>query len=472
LYPKPAPLPPRVGVLSTRVHVHAHPSGSSAEIGALTLGNVVELRSIATSESSDCAEGWLAVKPAGYVCADSRLTRTPDTHPLLAALQRHAGRFDQDAPYGYARSRLTPWYRRVPTPLEQRQSEGPHIDELSSAQNGRVSGALRGADLSLSPDPAPAVLAAGALSPFADHHREPTRVLGGFIPARSSVAFVGEFSAGGRSFLLTHELYAVPKDRVDIQSPSTFHGVKLGRGTQLPLVFIRVADSPVYTLEEPDVRPASGAEPPGGKLRATGDNWKRLSWVGLTGHVLSRGARRYLQTRQDGLFIEDDQRAAVVAAQPPKGFKLGAQEKWIDISIHRGTLVAYEGRRAVFATLISPGVAGYKRTEAGAPAKHASPTGTFRLEWKHRSTTMSPDPERKSYYLSEVPWTQFFHMPFALHATYWHDRFGEPKSGGCVNLSTADAKWLFDFTLPHVPEEWHGVRSGGERGPGTLVRVR
>jgi hypothetical protein len=63
-------------------------------------------------------------------------------------------------------------------------------------------------------------------------------------------------------------------------------------------------------------------------------------------------------------------------------------------------------------------------------------------------------------------------MPFALHAAYWHDRFGEPKSGGCVNLSVRDAKWLFSWTEPQVPEAWHSVRSGDDRGPGTWVRVR
>lgn len=472
LYPKPKPPPARLGVLSTRVYVHARPTGTSPEIGALSLGNVVELGADKPQVAPDCDQGWVAIKPEGYVCADSRVTRSPDTHPLLSALHRHAGRFDRDSPYGYASSRLAPWYRRVPTTAEQRKSEGAHLDALERAKTGRTPRALRGADLSPSRSPVPEILASGAVSPFARHFEEPESALGGFVPARSSVAFVAEFSAAGRSFLLTHELYAIPKDRVAVQRPSTFHGVRLERGTRLPLAFVRAADSPVLELEEPAVRPASGSEVARTKLRATGGNWERLSWVGLTGRVMNVGTRRYLQTRHDGQFIEDDYRAAVVRSEAPKGFELGTNEKWIDISIHRGTLVAYEGRRAVFATLISPGIAGYKRTEAGTPAKHASPTGTFRMEWKHRSTTMSPDPERKSYYLSEVPWTQFFHMPFALHAAYWHDRFGEPKSGGCVNLSPADAKWLFDFTLPQVPDEWHGVRSGGKRGPGTLVRVR
>jgi hypothetical protein len=150
---------------------------------------------------------------------------------------------------------------------------------------------------------------------------------------------------------------------------------------------------------------------------------------------------------------------------------LARGEKWIDVSIFRGTLVAYEGLRPVFATLISPGLFGYRRVD-GKPAKYTTPTGTFRIEWKHLSTTMSPDPERMRYYLSEVPFTQFFHMPFALHAAYWHDRFGEPKSGGCINLSVADAKWLFEWTEPRVPKGWHSVRSGASRGPGTWVHVR
>jgi hypothetical protein len=85
---------------------------------------------------------------------------------------------------------------------------------------------------------------------------------------------------------------------------------------------------------------------------------------------------------------------------------------------------------------------------------------------------MSPDPQRKSYYLAEVPFAQFFHMPFALHAAYWHDDFGEPKSGGCVNLSPEDARWLFDWTDPPLPDGWHSVRSGDGRGDGTWVRIR
>ena len=35
--------------------------------------------------------------------------------------------------------------------------------------------------------------------------------------------------------------------------------------------------------------------------------------------------------------------------------------------------------------------------------------------------------------------------------------FGFRITHGCVNLSLADARWLFDWTSPLVPEGWHTV---------------
>ena len=44
---------------------------------------------------------------------------------------------------------------------------------------------------------------------------------------------------------------------------------------------------------------------------------------------------------------------------------------------------------------------------------------------------------------TEVQYVQNFHGPHALHAAYWHDDWGEKKSGGCINLSPRDAQRLF-----------------------------
>jgi hypothetical protein len=42
----------------------------------------------------------------------------------------------------------------------------------------------------------------------------------------------------------------------------------------------------------------------------------------------------------------------------------------------------------------------------------------------------------------------------AFHGTYWHTDFGRPKSHGCINMRTEEAKWLYRWTLPEpLPAE-------------------
>jgi lipoprotein-anchoring transpeptidase ErfK/SrfK len=73
----------------------------------------------------------------------------------------------------------------------------------------------------------------------------------------------------------------------------------------------------------------------------------------------------------------------------------------------------------------------------------------------------------EDYELPGVPWCMFFTTTgIALHGTYWHNDFGRPRSHGCVNMRSEDAKWLYRWTLPEVPYE----QLGGS-GQGTLVVV-
>jgi lipoprotein-anchoring transpeptidase ErfK/SrfK len=69
----------------------------------------------------------------------------------------------------------------------------------------------------------------------------------------------------------------------------------------------------------------------------------------------------------------------------------------------------------------------------------------------------------------DVPFVQYFTEGFALHAAYWHDDFGTPRSHGCVNLAPVDAAWLFNWTTPEVPAGWHASLSLNR---GTLVHTR
>ena len=74
------------------------------------------------------------------------------------------------------------------------------------------------------------------------------------------------------------------------------------------------------------------------------------------------------------------------------------------------------------------------------------------------------------YSYEEVPFTQYIGR-VALHGAFWHDQFGVPRSHGCINLSPADAEWLFGFTKPLLPEGDREV-AATEKQPGTVVRVR
>jgi len=52
--------------------------------------------------------------------------------------------------------------------------------------------------------------------------------------------------------------------------------------------------------------------------------------------------------------------------------------------------------------------------------------------------------------LPGVPYVMYFDFwGDAIHGAYWHDRFGQPMSCGCINMDNRDAEWLFRWTTPY-----------------------
>ena len=77
----------------------------------------------------------------------------------------------------------------------------------------------------------------------------------------------------------------------------------------------------------------------------------------------------------------------------------------------------------------------------------------------------------RNYAIERVPWVQYFAGSNGLHAAFWHDDFGRRKSHGCVNLSPADARFLFDFSEPALPPGWSAVLPNDDERA-TIVNVR
>lgn len=109
---------------------------------------------------------------------------------------------------------------------------------------------------------------------------------------------------------------------------------------------------------------------------------------------------------------------------------IGPEERWIDVNLSTQTLEAYEGGALVNRFTISSGRAG-------------SPTvvGTFRIWVKVRIQDMSGP----GYYIRDVPWVMYFYRDYGIHGTWWHNNFGTPMSAGCVNMTIADAQWMYNW---------------------------
>lgn len=150
---------------------------------------------------------------------------------------------------------------------------------------------------------------------------------------------------------------------------------------------------------------------------------------------------------------------------PPDG--VGVNERWIDVELATQTLVAFEGSKPVYATVVSTG-----------RAPGSTPRGVHRVWVKLRSSTMSNADDAQdagvdaaTYSIEDVPWVQYFSNGVALHGAFWHKRFGNVTSHGCVNLAPLDAMALFDWTLPRLPRGWDASFPTVAE-PATVVRVR
>ncbi|MCA9648934.1 MAG: L,D-transpeptidase [Myxococcales bacterium] len=148
-----------------------------------------------------------------------------------------------------------------------------------------------------------------------------------------------------------------------------------------------------------------------------------------------------------------------VPMDPPT--ELRADEIWLDVDLDQQMLALRRGPAVEMLTLVSSG-----------NWKHGTPVGLFRIEGKWAWADMrSRAGDDEAYFVEGVPWVQYFRGRYALHGTFWHNRFGRRTSHGCINLSAHDARWVYERTSPvskpgFVTTNEHAVE------PGTVLRIR
>jgi hypothetical protein len=491
---------PLLGAAAPMVPVYSEMEPSREKlIGYLRGGARVPVSPKAVA-SANCKPGWFRLAPRGWVCGK---LATLDLDDPRVRLGTTPPKLDQIVPYQYAYNTKdgTPLYRSVPSREQMNQYEPylaaahrsseheRHEGRRQDRKRARDAGAEEPGDVGADAVADPRVGGIGdafelgsradagardAGEPDADTRRwweverdggRPEVKLSDLTEGADSilarrmvrgffVAVDKMFGWNKRLWYKTTEGLVAPADRMAINKPPTFHGVELGGPNQpkLPVGFVTSPNAAKWSL---------GAD---GSLERKGKA-PLHTIAALTGNSRQRGGALYRETT-DGWWMRASDSTLTEPGPPPAD--LAADEKWIDVNLTRQTLVAFEGTRAVYATIISSGKKGEtKQTD------HSTVQGVFRIREKHVAATMDGDaaaPGEGPYSIQDVPYVLYFKGSYALHGAFWHNNFGHRMSHGCVNLAPLDAKHVFFWSTPSLPSGWHGAWATREE-PGTVVVV-
>lgn len=423
---KPRDLGPPQRVFAKRfvTPIRDAPSADGARLGYLRAGMLLHSTTTEPVGYEGCEGGWYELDTGGYACQGRDIIvfsgeRLPE---------RRARQPDRDAvmPYEYATvRRATPLYKRL-----------PKADEIYVIP--------------------PRVPDAGVASPTSAQ-QEQAEVIDNPLVVRILrpgfyVSLDRTFEKDGKTYWRTQQNGFVSAERLQRKRWSDFHGQVLdGHSWDLPVAVTRGDKTTVYRLNDR------------GKIRATRERLPRRSWLGV------RSRRRiggivYLLVGEDRLVRESDV-LLIEPAAPPAEVREG--QRWIDVDLTHQVLVAYEWKKPRYVSLVSTG-----RTKVPSPElDYRTPRGLYRIRAKHLTSTMDNDaPGAPAYSLEDVPYVMYFKGAYAFHSAFWHDRFGRPRSHGCINLAPRDAKWLYNWAGPDLPQTWHGGWET-ENNPGTWVYV-
>jgi hypothetical protein len=399
---------PRVYSKTRFVWIRPEPDASKQWIGYMWTGESAKLVTGRPVYGPGCMT-WYAVEPVGFVCVDGLRATLDPADPGFVVAKKYAADLSSAWPHQYGETKkLKRLYAVEGSPLVFPNLPNSVHDQRTELRHG------------------------------------------------STVAFVSEVRVGAQEYLLGSDLSYVPKQLVTPLPQYQFQGLDLGGDVKLPLALFRAAERPKLKRE-------------GDAFTETGEKFARLSHVALTGKSEQVDGVRFLETVDGSWLRAKDAVVPTPSERPPWGTATPkGRATWVEVSVNGGWLIAYENTTPVFTTLISPGRGGAAKPDEDPIAEARTPLGVFPISGKFATATMEAP---GNLVHTAVPWTQNFSGPHALHSAYWHDDWGNPKSGGCINLSPLDGKKLFAWTEPALPEGWHGVRWMPWRGPATLMVV-
>lgn len=368
-----------------------------------------------TKRASGCQGRWLAVGPLAWICSDvADFTGDDAQSPGLGSRAWNVDGVDVLRPS-----------RPGPRPL-------PPVDAVSANDDGLPyryyfagrDGAYGFANLQNALDDAP------------DQELE----------AGFAVAITEETSAHGERWGKTKKGRWVAMRELSPARPLLFHG-ELAKDGKLDVAWVTTEKASTFTTVKAD------------KGKGTKVRFEKVKIVSEQGPMLEI---------EGGEWMKAKDLSRPRAAPPP--VEVGGEtttERWVDVDLAQQVLVAYEGNRPVFSTLVSTG-------KGPVGSELETRKGVHRTWVKIFTTKMDnldKDDVDRHYAIEDVPWVQFFDKAIALHGAFWHRDFGHVHSHGCVNLTPLDARWLFAFTGPHLPAGWTAVLPT-KLEPGTAVRVR
>ena len=205
-------------------------------------------------------------------------------------------------------------------------------------------------------------------------------------------------------------------------SVGTCVNMRSGPGTQYPTV-TKLRDGIVLRV--------------GDSVVADGQIWYK---------ILFATTLRYPERVKGGLYVaQTDSVHLITNTGDEEAARVNASStKHILVDVSKQMLYAYDGDTLFMQESISTGL-----------EFTPTPRGTFYVYKKTPSRYMQgpiPGVSDQFYDLPGVPWDLYFTKDGAvIHGAYWHNKFGQPWSHGCVNLPPDQAERLYMWADTGMP---------------------